>query len=279
MVLIDLNEGNISLFEGMIDPDVGENIGREFYRGIVAINDEREPVGSMIWEYKNLEDKVDTGSEIFQINSEGTDALEALLEAYDIQNESNDVRRSFFELDMLPDEILEDLKEYGFSIDQTEGRDIIVTVADLKPLVAPSRIVPNNVVTLGEVSKLQFMQGVSTCLFKGHKGLMEDLEYIDRKWFDSEISSCVITDGKVSGMLLVHKFQSGTMMPVLLNAIGSDFKADLMYMIISSARNAYYTLPRKTEMIIRRRNEVTSKLTQRFFSNKSGKQVFRGIRE
>lgn len=275
MEIMELNEEIVFLFRDVIGSDLAESIGREFFRGIVAVDDENRPCGSMVWEYKNMEENKSTESEIFLINSDGG-VIPPLLNAYDEQISYSEVGKSFFEIPSLPDEVLESLREYGFEIKKTESRDLTVTVADLVPLLAPRRKVPDNLMPLGEVKELQFMQGVSTCLFRGAKGIVEDLEYMDKEWFDATISSCVINDGKVSGMLLVHAFPSGTLMPMLFYATGPDSRMNLMNLIIQSSRSAFAKCPKDTKVIVRRHNEIVTGLARKFFAGKTGEQVLRG---
>ncbi len=75
MDIIELNADNIADYKELIDPDVAENIGREFYRGVAAGNEGDSLSGALIWEYKNLEDDADTDAEIVLISSESKEAF------------------------------------------------------------------------------------------------------------------------------------------------------------------------------------------------------------
>ena len=277
MKIEELNSENISDYEGIVNPDVAESIGREFYHGIVAV-DGASPSGALVWEYKNLEDDADTNAEIFFAGSESADAAKSLLTEFDEQVSSCDTVRSFFELSSLSDELIKGFKDKGFELTDGESRDMRLTVADLKPLMALKKKLGDHIVGLDTLMSLQFLQGVTNCLFRGKKGLVEDLEYVDKEWFDESISSCAITDGKVSGMLLVHRFPSGILMPVLFNAMGPDSKIDLLSMIAFTARKTVSNYPEETPVVIRRHNEMVGALAKKLFGDRPAGQAVHGSR-
>ncbi len=276
MDILELNADNVTDYEDILDQDVSESIGREFYRGIVAVEDGKAPKGAMIWEYKDQEEDADTNAEICFLRSEGSDVIQSLLSHFDTMAEDSEVKGVFFELNDLSDESKKGFSDDGFTVSTVEGRDLTVSVEDLKPLASLKKKVQSSITGLSELMELQFMQGVTNCLFHGKKGLVEDLEYIDKEWFDENISCAVITDGKVSGLLLIHRFPSGILMPVLLTAIGPDFKTDLMQMLVFSAKKAMEQYPGDTKVLLRRHSQEVSALTKRLFAGKSGGEVIRG---
>ena len=274
-----LNEDNVEDYEEILDPDVSESIGRDFYRGVVALDPDMEAVGAMIWEYKNMEEEKDTDVEICLIRAEEEDAARQMLEEYDEQTEACEVRRSYFEVADLPEAVRQVFTEAGFTLTDREGNDLRLTISDMKPISALKKKVAGNIVGLSDISELQFMQGVTTCLFNGRKGLVEDLEFMEKDWFEEDVSSCAITDGKISGMLLVHRFPSGTLMPVLLAATGPDSKIDLINMIVYAARKAAECYPNENSVVIRRHNKTVQALSAKLFAKKTGEQVIYGCRE
>ncbi|MBR4515092.1 MAG: hypothetical protein IKO61_09435 [Lachnospiraceae bacterium] len=278
MDIIELNNENVSEYESVLEPDISESIGRMFYRGIAAVGEDNSPAGAMVWEYKNMEDEADTDAEIYLINSEGGDALASLLSEFDSQIKGSEVTMSFLELEDISEEEKKGLKDDGFEIKEGESRDIELTVEDVKSLMALKKKLGDNVVGLDELMELQFMQGVTNCLFKGKKGLVEDLEYLEKDWFDETASSCVITDGKVSGMFLIHRFSSGVLMPVLFHASGPDSKIDLLSMIAFSARRAVENYPSDTRIVIRRHNAMVKALAAKLFAGRTGREAISGCR-
>ena len=275
MEIKELNEDNVEKYEATLDPDVSESIGREYFRGIVA-EESGAPAGAMIWEYKNLEEEANTDAEIYFIHSDSAAVVKALLREYESRAASDEVKKTFFELLDPSEDAKQGFAGDGFTVSSVEGRDLEVFVSDLKPISSPKRKVSDNVVGLEDLMTLQFMQGVTNCLFHGKKGLVEDLEFIEKDWFDEQVSCAVINDGKVSGMLLVHRFPSGTLMPVLYTAIGPDYRSDLMQMLIFSAKKATEQYAGDTRVLLRRHNKEVSALTDRLFAGKKGAEVIRG---
>ena len=276
MKITDLNTDNVSDYEDILDEDISESIGREFYCGIVASTEDDPSVGAMIWEYRNVEDDDGATAELCYINADSKEDTDALLTDFAEQAMLENVSDTFFEISMLPGEVSDTFKEHGFDLKKDESRDIVVKISELSKLATMVKKIPGNIECLGNIREIQFMQGVTNCIFNGKKGLLEDLEYIEKDWFDEDISSCVITDNKISGLFLVHRFPSGKLMPVLLAAIGPDARKDILYMIVNSAQKGLLTYPPDTGVIIRRHNQSVRALAKKLFPNKTGETVIFG---
>ena len=276
MKITDLNTDNVSDYEDILDEDISESIGREFYCGIVASTEDDPSVGAMIWEYRNVEDDDGATAELCYINADSKEDTDALLTDFAEQAMLENVSDTFFEISMLPGEVSDTFKEHGFDLKKDESRDIVVNISELSKLATMVKKIPGNIECLGNIREIQFMQGVTNCIFNGKKGLLEDLEYIEKDWFDEDISSCVITDNKISGLFLVHRFPSGKLMPVLLAAIGPDARKDILYMIVNSAQKGLLTYPPDTGVIIRRHNQSVRALAKKLFPNKTGETVIFG---
>ena len=277
MNIIELDADNIVDYGDIIDPDVSESIGREFYRGIVA-EDEGIAKGALIWEYKNMEEDGDTDAEICFIGCDSKAVTEELLSEFGSQTDIEEVVSTFFEAQGLNDAVVGGLSEDGFKIETREGRDIKATVADLKPFAEKAKKLPSKIVGLDGISEVDFMQGMLNVSFHGKKGMLEDLNYIDRDWFDEKTSSCVITDGRISGMLLVHRFPSGNLMPLLFTAIGPDAKRDLLCMMVYSSKKAVENYSEDTNVIVRRHNNNVTALAEKLFAGRCGAEVVSGVK-
>ena len=277
MNIIELNADNICDYEDIIDPDVAESIGREFYRGI-AVENMGDPVSALVWEYRNLEDDTETEAEIVFIGGGNEETIKELLSEFDDQASEEDVGFSFFETDDLSDVSRKQFTEDGFEVSEEEGRNLIVKVSELAFLSEKKKKIPHKIVGLADLMEIQFLQGVTNCMFHGKKGIVEDLEYIEKDWFDEKTSAAVITDGKVSGFLLVHRFPSGNLMPMLLTAMGPDANIDILNMIRFSAGKALENYPGDTPVVIMRHNDPVRALTRKLFGKKTGNMAVRGER-
>lgn len=275
MEIVELTEDNVSEYSDTLSQDIAENIGRDFYRGI-AVCENNMNCGAMVWEYKNYKDSKDTESEIYYVSADDEAAIKALIDQYNLASNNENVKRSSFEFDRVEDYTLQAFCSDGFETQIAEGRDILVTVGELKMLCEPKKKIPDYIVALKDLIGLQFWQGIINCLFSGRKGLLEDLDALPKNWYENDISCCTLTDELVNGMLLVHRFPSGILMPVLFTSIGADYKNDLMYMMIHAARKAVERYPADTTVLIRRHNSAVEALSKKFFSEKKGSQVMRG---
>ena len=279
MKITDLNADNVSDYKDILDEDISESVGREFYYGIVASEEGNPPAGALIWEYRNLGEDDGVSAELMYINADSSDSSDALLTEFsDLASEEN-VGDVFFETAALSDVVSGTFKDHGFTLNSAESRDVLVSVSELSKLAAMVRKIPVSVEGLEDIKEIQFMQGVTNCIFNGKKGLMEDLEYIEKDWFAEDVSCCVITDNKVSGLFLVHRFPSGVFMPVLLTAIGPDARKDILYMICYSAQKALSSYPADTGVIVRRHNDSVRALAQKLFPGKTGETVVFGTKK
>ena len=277
MSIVELDENNIEKYITLIDPDIAESIGREYYQGIVALDDDKTPLSALVWEYKDLNDTAPTRSEICCLCGDDKDSVSLMLEEYDRRTKEKEIKESFFETHGLEEAVAGVLKEHHFTIEEGEGRDVLLTVDDFRVLSYPNRRVPEYVIGIDEVLELQFWQGVTNFLFHGQKGLLEDLDILPKEYFES-CSSCIVTDGKINGMLLVHRFPSGKLMPVFYSAIGADSPKNLAYMALSTIRRMLASYPGDTKVIIRRDNRAVEALRGRFFPGQKGETVLKGRR-
>ena len=276
MKITDLNVDNISDYDEILDEDIAESIGREFYCGIAASDDGERASGAMIWEYRNLEDDAGASAELMYINADSKEDADALLAEFSEQASAENVTDVFFETAKLSDDAAAVFEGHDFGLRSDESRDIVVSVSELSKLAAMVKKIPENIESLEEIKEIQFMQGVTNCIFHGRKGLLEDLEYLEKDWFAEDLSCCVITDNKVSGLFLVHRLPSGTLMPVLLTAIGPDARRYILYMICFSAQKALALCSPETGILVRRYNDSVRSLAKKLFPDKTGKAVLVG---
>ena len=279
MKITDLNADNVSDYYEILDEDIAESIGREFYFGILASEEGKTASGAVIWEYRNLDDEAGASAELMYFNACTKEDADVLLTEFSEQASAENVTDVFFETAKLSDDVSAVFETYGFRLKADESRDIVVSVSELSKLAAMVKKIPDNIEGLEDIREVQFMQGVTNCIFNGKKGLMEDLEYIEKDWFAEDLSCCVITDKKLSGLFLIHRFPSGTLMPVLLTAIGPDARKDILYMICYSAKKVLSSYPADTKVIVRRHNDSVKALAKKLFPDRSGETVILGEKD
>lgn len=276
MEIVKLTQKNLGEYEGFPLSDEAENVGRKCYLGLMAIDDDRA-VGVILWKYhfrggKKAEDEV-----VF-FDAKGRDYAQALLKVHDKKIKEDGIRRTYFEMDRVSDEVRSALEEAGFALAEKKSRDIIFELGDREC----DKIIKNDdasaPVALKDISDSDFWNGTTYCLYNNISGLMEDLDTIGRDFFDADTSCCIRTDGFINGLFLIHALPSGSLLPVLLFYSGKDQQKNLLRMIrfsLSAARKKY---PENTGVILRRHNDLTYKLTEFIFPGREEKSVIYGER-
>ena len=276
--VIEIDGDNVEDFSDFIDEDLAEQMDREFYRGIGAKNDKDEPCGAMVFELKDSESEEDTKSRIRMLNAVDEDAKNAIFTEYANVVSEEEVMESFYES---PDkDLCQYLENNGFSLSATESKDLVITVEEIKKIamLLKGKKAPAYIESLSEASVLQYRRFVKECLFKGYKGLMDDLAYIPKNWYETEVSSCVITDDEVNGVFLIKKSASGSLYTMLFTAFGADYQRNLGLMMAYTAQKILELYPEDVKVVVRRHNAVVQKLTDKFFAGSKGKDVFSGNR-
>ncbi len=275
----EITEDNVSDLTQYLGEDIAENIGREYYYGLGYFDALEEPSAAIVWCIKNTDRFDDAQAELFFFSYENEADGRELLKEYSERVLDEDVIKSFFEFEGLEKDNKQMLKQEGFKVKETEGKNLFVKLEELSKMrFAAKKGTPPYIVSLDKITPAQFRQGVTNCMFAGRSGLNEDLAMLPMEWYDKDISSCVITDGKVKGFLLIHRRPSGILMPVLLYASGVDAKKEMLHMMrfcINAAENKY---PAETTVVICRYDDNTRSLSSYLFPGKKGDKVTVGER-
>ena len=155
---------------------------------------------------------------------------------------------------------------------EAEPSDVIVSVKEISGLPFVGKTAPDYVMSLGDISERQFMRGMGNCILLRRMGLIEDPLNIAKDDFECEVSSCLITDSRVSGFLLLHTEAEGLLMVDLLFASGPDAQSDILKLMIRTIKVLCENYPEDTGVILRRHNEAARKLVSRLFPQKAGKE-------
>ena len=276
--LIEINGDNAEDFSDYIDIDMQEELDRVFFKGVGATDESGAPAGALVYELKNSESEEDTTSRIRLLKAKNEDVENELLTEYASVIRDDEVVESFYESS---DESMSHyLESNGFSLRMSEALDVAIPIEDIKKIsqLIKGRRFPAFIQSLSDVTVLQFRSFIKECLVKGRKGLMDDLAYIPKNWFESDVSACVVTDDKVNGVLLIKKAPSGTMFAVLFTAFGPDYQQNLGLMMAYSAQKITELYPDDATVVIRRHSPMVKKLTDKFFPSRKGEDVYSGNR-
>lgn len=281
MTITKITEDNSALYAHLIPEDLIDDLNREFYRGMIAEDeDSSEAKAGIIWELKNFEDEsVPTEAEICWFKVSDIYGGDELFQAFDKSTCEEGVVKITIETKELETYEKTLLEQAGFSIEKAESRDICVTVGELSALNLGGKKIPPYIMKLSEISARQFKSGIMTSVFHGKYGILDDLPFLPMTRYDSEISSCVITDDKVTGLLLVHKTMTGELIVELLFAIQPDASINLLNMMRFSIRVAANQCNECDKVILRRHNKVSEALVTKLFPGKKGESVIRGHKD
>ena len=274
MTITRITEENSSRFTDFIPADLRNDLGREYFRGLVVLDENDTCKGAMVWEIKSLEDmKTPTRAEILCFEVFARPEGEALLQAFEESTLFDGVRQISFETEKMGDLQRDILADSGYSLKEEDSRDVVVTVSELMGLKLGDKAVPDYITSLSEITSRQFKAAVMISVFHGMYGLLDDLPVLPVTRFDPDLSSCVITDGKVRGLLLVHRNTNGSYIVELLFAVQPDANINLLNMIRRSVREAAIFCNMEDRVILRTHNQASGLLVRKLFPGKKGDRV------
>ncbi len=265
--------------EDLIGQNVAENMEREYYSGL-TYGEEDDLQGAIVWRLDNVDSYDSLGSELVFFNARDDETAKELLDSYKEKAREEEIKKTFFELSDIPEEIINVFKENGFKVEKREGMDIYVKLSAItsNKLFMPKKR-PRSILSLAELKNLNFRQGIANCLFNGASGINDDLALLPKEWYDEDISCAYMEDDRVIGFFLLHVLPDGCIMPVLLFGTGVDSNKNIFDMLRFSTLAASEKYDGSTTLIIRRHDEKSRKLSAYIFPKAKGDIVDAGERE
>ncbi len=280
MNLIEIKQENAWEFSMYIGDDMAENLSRIFFRGLIVVNDQKEPVSGMIWELIGLESGRSVSSKIWWFRAEDEDAAKMIFEAYAGRINADNVTKSSFVIPVKMGGMEKKLlKEAGFSVRLTEGDDIVVSLRELTELpLIYNKPVPSNVEAISTMTIRNFRNTIAKSISMEKRGVCEDLEYLAMAWFDTDISCYSKNDADVNGVMLFHERPSGTISIALMVAFDQDFSKTLpgmMRFFVTSCKEKYSL---DTPVQFSRHNQPSFLLSEKLLPRGFGSPVYTGER-
>ena len=284
MNIIILDEDNIEEYKEYINPDIAENIGRPFFRGII-VHEEDDPVAGMIWEVKNSMQDAEKVSNIHWLridkcrNEEGV--VKALFDNYVSMIREDEVIRSDYSLSARMSEVEKKvLEENGFTVKLMEGDVIKARLSEISELQFFKNAKISDIVQpLRNMTQRGFNAAARQFHAAGHYGICEDLPYLPRSYFENDISCYVEENDEVEGMFLFHLNPSGGLVIVLMAVIGGDYKKILPLMIKKSMTSMTDYYSPDTEIWIDRHDYASLAISEKLFPRGFGVPVYIGSRD
>ncbi len=280
MNIIEINQDNAWEYSTYVGDDMAENLSRIYYRGLIALDDRKEPVSGIIWELIGFEAQKNVESRIKWFRAEDEDAAKKLFDAYTRRNNSDHVQKSTFVIPVKTEGAEKKLlKEAGFSVRLTEGDDIVVSLRELTELpLIKNKPVPYNVNAINSMTIRNFRNTISKSIAMGKRGVCEDLEYLAMAWFDTDVSCYVQGASDVSGIMLFHERPSGIVSIALMVAFDQDFSKTLpamMRFFVASCKEKYSL---DTLIHFSRHNQPSFLLSEKLLPRGFGSPVYAGER-
>ncbi|MBQ6132787.1 MAG: hypothetical protein IJI65_01385 [Lachnospiraceae bacterium] len=278
MEVIRISEENAADFSGYIDNDIQSCLSRRFFRGIGTVDDNSSPVGAFVYELLGQNNDESVRSRIHSMKANDDAAKDLLMSEYQVGITEEDAQESFYELE--DEEADAFFKSRGFDSERIESDEIECCVSDLDGItkrLGGSKL-PSYITDISEISIIQYRTFLKKAFVHGQFGSLEDIAYLPVNWFDRELSSCSMADGKIDGMFLVHRSPSGILTPCLLFTMGIDSKKNLRLLLVSTILKVTTLCPGETRVRIRRRNPMIRNITDKLFPEKKGAEIFFGKR-
>ncbi|MCR4640398.1 MAG: hypothetical protein K5697_00030 [Lachnospiraceae bacterium] len=240
----------------------------------------------MVFEITGYEDETrDTRSNLVWISANDSRAGADLFEEYGTLINSMEAQKSTVNMPKADaEDIIKLLWDNGFVLSEKEGKNIVVRVRDLIDLKF-SRNSKNNIKTqfrpksLNTLNPREFRRGLMNCIFNTSRELLEDISDLPLEWYEGELSCYVEADGRINGMLLLHRLTSGSIRVEFMSAFGPDARTDLLHLMQFSSRRALELYPEDTMLIIPRRDDSAEKLTGYLFPKAVGGTCIYGERD
>ncbi len=259
--------------------DAVEHLERKNCHGLAAFEKgAREPMSSLFWEYKGVEEENEVTAELICMDFADGEAGSMLVDEFSKIIRSEDVSLTEVEIKEADAALQKLMENKGFDLKPQESRKVVLSVADLKEMSLVKKEPPDYIIGIEELSSREFKQIILKCIWNHHKGVFEDIINIPMYWFDTQVSCCLRTDNRVSGIFLVHCTPSGVLMPVLLFAEGADARMNILNMMRYTVRKAIEYFEPRTKIVVIRNTDATARVIEKMFPDKKGEAVVFGTR-
>lgn len=271
--LVTITRENLEEYRAFLPKDVAEHIGRSYFHALAVHGNGELPDGAAVWNT----DRSGRQAVLSWFSSADTGSAQALLEELERQWMEIGVESCVLEFEAMEQKLQTVFEHAGFVLQTVESRDLQLTVADLKALLASAQPKASpGIVTVGELTVNQLRKGIANCLFCHKEGILADLATLPLSWFEPDLSCCVRIEGKVCGFLLVHSMCTGRLDVELLFAAEPAGKQDLIAMIRYAIWQTAEHYPPETQVLIHRCSDATRALTDRMFPGRMGTEVIFG---
>ncbi len=273
MEIVEITANNLEQFTNLIGEEMAESIGRNDHIDLAAGENNESAI---MWRATNsYKVEIDTVEILFFKAAQKNEGKILLLEL--VRRNSQDGKKQYhFYLDE-PGEIeMELLQNFGFDIKKVESMDVLGKIRDIQIKKPDLSGDASYVLSISDLSYTEFREFLTKCFMKNKRGLNDDIAYLPMRWYDPDVSCCMMLNGKVTGLLLVHRTPEGILIPVFLYSSRKAPARDMLVMICYSIGMAAQKFSDEAEVRVIRRNQEIQAMTERLFMNHETRLVFEG---
>ncbi len=280
MSVVELTEDNVEEYLEYLGEDVAENIGRTFYNGLIAVDEDGSPKAGIIWEFKNMRKDSERESHIVWLQAEEEGDFDALMDNYDKAIKPEGIVKSCFSLPAKTgDKLKSMLRSKGFSVGLMEGNKITASLSEIADISAFKKIeISDAVRPLRSATQRDFLDAIGRMMELGRYGTCEDLAYLPRLYFENDVSCYAEADGQICGLLLFHKTPSEKLEVVLMCVLGKESVKILPQLIKQAVESGYEYYEPDTVVVIDRHDYASLALGEKLFPRGFGMPVYEGER-
>lgn len=281
-----LDENNIEDYAAYIGEDTAEDIGRTFFRGLILLEEgQKEPLGSIIWEFRNLEAKQHVESYIRWFEAENQEEAEVLFLRYNEMIAENGVEKSHVCIPATREsaKTRQILAGQGFGMQLMEGDDVAVGLSEIlnMPIFKKSRGQSGFVHPLEDMPFRNYRKIITKLEMLGQKGTCEDLAYLPKSYFEGNVSCYYEDENGIRAVLLFHESPSGSLCLKVMRTVTGDHKEAtriFLQLLFYAVDYMEENCPDNTSVIVDRHNDSAFLLAEKLFPRGFGKPIYGGIR-
>ena len=268
MKCIMISEENKSQYVDQMDAEMLENIGRKYYRALALHEDvEHAPQAVVVWKILHIPNEKKTAAEIRWFYSKNEATAGSILAECEREFVQEGIRRVFFECEDENEERKAALKDHGYTLQMKESRELVMTVAELIPLLGTGdNQPPSYVKSMDQSTFRQVRADIKNCMKQGRMGALEDLDELPFEWFEPEVSCVIQIEGNICGFLVVHRTAKKRLAVKLFTAWRPATNQDLIHMIRFAIQKVQAKYDPKTQVVIRTYDAAGEALVKKLFS-------------
>ncbi len=280
MLIAGLLPENVNEYKSFLTEDAAEFIGREFVRGFVLIPDEgTEPVAGIIYALSSGEGISDIVSKILFLKAEDEESADILLDEYTRTVTYMECTSSVFNLAGVGKVEKQALEKAGFTMETKEGSVITLALADFgMALLGAKDKRDESIRPLSEADDRAFDDIIAEFELSDITGACEDLPYLPREFYDSDISCYAEDEGDIVAVALFHKRPSGKIELDLI-AGSEENEVELKELLKQSAILAEEIYAPNTKFYLDRSDSIVADLVKDLFPKAKGHQILSGSRK